>query len=175
MESMPDEVTVNLASQGPTHQLVYRLTKERFLETPLSAEGARRLGGRWNPVGIGILYTSASPELTLLEQLVHLPTLPYEDLPRLHLVTLALPEKPRMLTSDELPANWRDEADFSANHKLLASWLRLPDVLAIGVPSAVVPDSLNYLIHPGHPFFEKVMLVGSKPFPIDSRLWRSNP
>ena len=44
---------------------VYRLIKERFTATPLSAEGARRLGGRWNPPGIGVLYTSASPELVL--------------------------------------------------------------------------------------------------------------
>jgi RES domain-containing protein len=82
--------------------VVYRLVKERFLNTPLSAEGARRYGGRWNPVGVGILYTSASPELALLEQLVHLPALPYEDLPKLFLLTLALPEQPEKLTS--LPA-----------------------------------------------------------------------
>lgn len=56
--------------------LVYRLIKERFLASPLSVEGSRRWGGRWNPPGSGVLYTSASPELTLLEQLVHLPTMP---------------------------------------------------------------------------------------------------
>ena len=72
--------------------MAYRLVKERFMDAPLSTEGARRYGGRWNPPGVGILYTSASPELALLEQLVHLPTLPYEDLPRLFLLTLSLPD-----------------------------------------------------------------------------------
>ena len=94
---------------------VYRLIKERFLSTPLSAEGARRLGGRWNPPGIGVLYASASPELALLEQMVHLRSLPYSDLPRLVLLTLALPEPPRLLGVTELPENWRDESDFSEN------------------------------------------------------------
>jgi RES domain-containing protein len=110
----------------------------------------------------------------LLEQLVHLPTLPYDDLPRLCLLTLELPEPARVLTSGELPSNWRDEADFAANHKQLATWLRHPDVLAIGVPSAVVSESLNYLLHPAHPAYEQIRVVAGKPFPIDPRLWRTN-
>lgn len=152
---------------------VYRLVKERFLSTPLSAEGARRWGGRWNPPGIGILYTSATPELTLLEQLVHLPTMPYADLPRLFLLTLALPETPRVLSASELPQNWRDEADFTGNHQHLTGWLRIPDTLAIGVPSAVVSESLNYLLHPLHPTFEQIQVIESKPFPVDVRLWQA--
>lgn len=152
---------------------VYRLVKERFIETPLSAEGARRWGGRWNPKGIGILYTSATPELALLEQLVHLPTLRYDDLPRLFLLTLALPNEPRIIPSDTLPLNWRDEASFTGNHRLLANWLSTPDVLAVGVPSAVVAESLNYLLHPFHSSFSQIQVMESKPFPIDSRLWRS--
>lgn len=156
-------------------RLVYRLIKERFLATPLSVEGARRWGGRWNPPGTGILYTSATPELTLLEQLVHLPTLPYADLPRLCLLTLALPEQPRLMPPGEWPPTWRDEADFGANHQWLADWLANPDVLALGVPSAVVSESLNYLLHPLHPSFARIEVIQSKPFPVDPRLWRNNP
>ena len=151
----------------------YRLIKARFLDTPLSAEGARLWGGRWNPPGVGILYTSATPELTLLEQLVHLPTMPYADLPALHLLTLALPEPPHLLTLTELPPIWRDESEFRANHEHLADWLRQPDVLALGVPSAVVPESFNYLVHPRHPLFARIEVVQTKPFPVDPRLWRT--
>ncbi|WP_018618333.1 RES family NAD+ phosphorylase [Spirosoma luteum] len=150
---------------------VYRLIKERFLSTPLSTEGARRLGGRWNPPGIGVLYASASPELALLEQMVHLRSLPYSDLPRLVLLTLALPEPPRLLGVTELPENWRDESDFSENRKLIAPWLTRPDVLTLGVPSAVVPDSFNFLIHPLHPSFEGVTVERTSAFSVDARLW----
>ncbi len=152
---------------------VYRLVKERFLSTPLSTEGARRYGGRWNPVGVGILYTSASPELALLEQLVHLPELPFEDLPKLFLLTLALPDQPKRLTS--LPEGWRKEAGYEICHRLLADWLREPDVLAVGVPSAVVPESFNYLLHPRHASYEKIELLHTAPFEIDPRLWRKPP
>lgn len=151
---------------------VYRLIKERFLTTPLSAEGARRLGGRWNPVGIGILYTSASPELALLEQIVHLRSLPYRDLPRLVLLTLLLPDPPRLLNASDLPPDWRNEADFSANHQAIASWLAKPDVLTLGVPSAMVPDSFNYLLHPEHASYGRLTIARTSAFPVDARLWK---
>jgi RES domain-containing protein len=153
--------------------LAYRLVKGRFLDSPLSTEGARRYGGRWNPPGVGILYTSASPELALLEQLVHLPTLPYEDLPRLFLITLALPELPRPWR--ELPPTWREGASFGANHQHLADWLVNPDVLALGVPSAVVVESFHYLLHPRHPAYAQIEIVSTSHFGIDSRLWRDYP
>ena len=153
---------------------VYRLIKERFLSTPLSAEGARLYSGRWHPAGRGILYTSASPELALLEQLIHLPTLPYEDLPRLMLLTLSIPDDRRVLSLEELLVNWRDEASFSDNHRFMANWLVNPDVLAVGVPSAVVAESYNYLLHPAHRSFNKVELMSAKPFPIDPRLWQNS-
>lgn len=155
--------------------LLYRLIKERFAETPLSTEGARIHSGRWHPAGQGILYTSSSPELALLEQLVHLPQLPYEDLPRLVLLTLEVPCDRRILTPDELPEGWRDEARFGDNRRRMAPWLAAPDVLAVGVPSAVVAESLNYLLHPAHPLFRQVSVVSAKPFTIDPRLWRTPP
>jgi RES domain-containing protein len=165
----------NNTSVSVTEQqvLAYRLVKERFSGSPLSTEGARRYGGRWNPPGVGILYTSASPELALLEQLVHLPSLPYEDLPRLFLITLALPEWPKPLR--ELPPTWREGASFEANHQHLADWLVNPDVLALGVPSAVVVESFNYLLHPRHPAYAQIEIVSTSPFSIDSRLWREYP
>ena len=119
--------------------------------------------------GRGVLYTSSSPELALLEQLVYLPTLPYDDLPRLMLLTLSVPDNQRVLSLEELPVNWRDEASFIDNHRFIAN----PDVLATGVPSAVVAESYNYLLHPAHGSFAEVDIISAKPFPIDPRLWRT--
>lgn len=166
---MPESTGLNPAAHNPT--LAYRLVKERFIDTPLSSEGAKRYGGRWNPPGIGILYTSASPELALLEQLVHLPALPYQDLPKLFLITLALPFAPKSI---EFPLpNWRDPANFQQNHTLLKSWLNDPDVMSIRVPSAVVPESHNFLLHPLHNDYAKIEVLSSLPFNIDPRLWNT--
>ncbi|PSR55876.1 RES domain-containing protein [Adhaeribacter arboris] len=164
---MPEGST-SLSTERPV--VAYRLVKERFINSPLSTEGARRYGGRWNPPGIGILYTSASPELALLEQLVHLPALPYEDLPHLFLVTLALPELPVPLP--ELPPDWREEAEYQVNYQALAEWLANPKVLALEVPSAVVVESKNYLLHPRHLAYARVEVINTSPFNIDARLWR---
>jgi RES domain-containing protein len=69
--------------------LVYRLYKSSYIADPLSAEGARRAGGRWNPKGYPILYTSATPELALLEVVAHLnPTF----IPKFHLLVLDVPD-----------------------------------------------------------------------------------
>ena len=166
---MPESVLAD--SNADKRTIVYRLVKERFSDAPLSTEGARKYGGRWNPVGIGILYTSSSPELALLEQLVHLPALPYSDLPRLVLIKLALPGTPKIL--EGLPPKWRESEDYKTNHQLIGNWLNNPDVIAIGVPSAVVAESYNYLLHPLHVDYAAIQVVDTYPFSIDPRLWNS--
>jgi RES domain-containing protein len=87
-------------------------------------------------------------------------------------LTLVLHEKPRLLNASDLPTEWRDEADFSVNHQAIAARLAKPDVLAIGLPSAVVPDSFNYLLHPAHASFEQIIAARTSAFPIDARLWK---
>jgi RES domain-containing protein len=97
--------------------------------------------------------------------------LPYSDLPKLLLLTLNLPEPPRLISPQELPLTWRDESDYSANHQFLIDWLTRPDVFAVGISSAVVAESVNYLLHPQHPSFERVKVTRSSAFSIDPRLW----
>ena len=70
---------------------VYRILKEPYWDDPLSVIGAEITGGRWNPPGQGILYTATSPELALLETLVHFPKVVYKQLPRLRVFTLEIP------------------------------------------------------------------------------------
>ena len=168
MESMPERIISDPTVNNRT--MAYRLVKERFLDIPLSSEGARKYGGRWNPVGIGILYTSASPELALLEQLVHLPALPYQDLPRLFLITLVFPSTPKNI--EKLSPKWREPANYHENHQLIEGWLNDPDVMALKVPSAVVAESSNFLLHPLHKDYAKIEILSTKSFNIDPRLWK---
>ena len=86
--------------------LVYRLYKSAYITEPLSAEGARRAGGRWNPKGYPILYTSATPELALLETVAHLNPL---YLPSFYLLVLDIPDAHHLVRLADLPANWQDE------------------------------------------------------------------
>jgi RES domain-containing protein len=152
--------------------LVYRLYKSNYIAQPLSAEGARRAGGRWNPKGYPILYTSATPELALLEIVAHLNPL---YLPNFHLLVLDIPETHHVVSLADLPANWQDEQQIEVLQSYLQDWLEGPNRLSVSVPSAIVDRSRNYLLHTLHPSFEDaVKIVENTPFRIDGRLLKAN-
>lgn len=147
--------------------LVYRLYKT-YTNEPLSAEGARRAGGRWNPKGFPILYTSATPELALLEIVAHLnPTF----IPKFHLLVLDIPDVHQLVSVADLPTDWQDEGQYTACQTFLSNWLTQPDGLTVSVPSAIVTRSRNYLLHTLHPAFgTDIKVVENAPFLLDNRL-----
>lgn len=131
---------------------VYRINKEPYQDDPLSVIGSERYGGRWNQKGTGILYTSRSPELALLEMLVHLPPIRLAELPHLYLSTLSLPEEPEAkrgptifwITPDRLPPRWQ-LGSMTLTQSILTDWLNEPFCLALAVPSAIIDVSYNLL------------------------------
>ena len=50
--------------------IVYRIANEGY-KSDISGEGAALYGGRWNSIGVKLLYTSQNISLTILESLVH--------------------------------------------------------------------------------------------------------
>lgn len=74
---------------------------------------------------------------------------------------------------DELPPYWNDER-YERTQWILRDWLTNPATLLAAVPSVVVPMSYNYLLHPAHPDFSKVLVMKQEPFPIEHRLWQDN-
>lgn len=153
--------------------LVYRLYKSTYITDPLWAEGARRAGGRWNPKGFGsgrppILYTSATPELALLEVMAHLNP---SFIPSFHLLVLDIPEDHRAVLETDLPPNWQDEQPGELLPAYLSDWLRQPDLLTVSVPSAIISRSRNYLLHTLYPgFIDRVRIMENEPFRIDARI-----
>ncbi|WP_407425962.1 RES family NAD+ phosphorylase [Arcticibacter sp.] len=151
--------------------VVYRIIRERFLDQALSSEGSRLYGARWNPKGIGILYTTSSPELGLVETLAHAPGVRYEDLPVYWLSSIEIPDDIRYYKSEEMPRFWQDK-DYERTQHWLTTWLKTPHVLAIALPSVIVPFSNNILLHPKHRLFSQIQLLTQQKIPIDRRLWR---
>lgn len=149
--------------------LVYRLYKSAYIADPLSAEGARRAGGRWNPKGVPILYTSATPELALLEIIAHLNP---AFIPRFHLLVLDVPDPIRTVRLAQLPADWRDDDQCEPLQTYLTDWLTKPDGLSVGVPSSIVPRSTNYLLHTSYTgFTNQIRIIENEAFEIDARLY----
>ena len=148
----------------------YRTVKAKYADEPLATEGARLFGGRWNPKGFPLLYTTSSPALALVESLVHQPRVTYRKLPKLILFTLEVPADLTTYPLEELPAYWNEES-YERTQWFLRDWLQTPTTLIVAVPSVVVPMSNNYLIHPAHPHFTHIRVVKQEPFPVERRLW----
>ena len=151
--------------------VVFRVVRQKYADHPLDVMGTRINGGRWNPPGVGILYTAEHPALALVEILIHMPQVPYNELPLYQLFHLEIPDgSQRVLPVAELPSYWHENT-YAKSQLILTDWLNEPDVLALGVPSSVMPDGINYLLHPAHADYQRIRIVAEKPLAIDPRLW----
>ena len=136
----------------------------------LDGEGARRAGGRWNSPGIPVVYTSSTLSLAVLELLVHTdPDLVPTDL-RAFEIDVPASLTPAILDVGTLPANWRVIPNHPACRAIGDDWLNQGNHVLLGVPSAVIPEELNYLINPAHPGAGLIQVVRSRAFSLDQRL-----
>jgi RES domain-containing protein len=142
----------------------------RRVHSALNGEGARRAGGRWNSPGIPVVYTSSALSLAILELLVHTdPDLVPSDL---HAFEIEVPDSlpADILDRTKLPSGWRNIPNHPACRALGDDWLHRTNHVLLGVPSAVVPEELNYLINPAHRDAPLIKVVGSRAFSFDDRL-----
>lgn len=153
--------------------LVYRIQKRQFVDSILSGEGARLNGGRWNPMGVPLLYTSTTPELALLETLVHLNGTPVRDLPPFVQITIDMPDSVEIIEPDDLPTGW-DQVRFPNTLPFFLVPRLVPKypAMAFAVPSVVLMNSpsRNVLINPLHPLINQVKIVDITAHNFDERL-----
>jgi RES domain-containing protein len=144
----------------------------RRAHAAFDGEGARLYGGRWNPPGVAVVYTSATPSLAVLESLVHLDP---EDAPDdLVLIAAELPAALAVTTiaAETLPRNWRDPVAPQTLRSLGLKWVQAGKTVALAVPSAVLPSESNVLLNPAHPDFRKISVGRPERFTFDRRLAR---
>ncbi|NIY46479.1 RES family NAD+ phosphorylase [Cedecea colo] len=150
--------------------ILYRLTKTKYLSTAWTGYGAKEAGGRWNSIGVSMVYVSETASLTMLETLVHLHAAHILDY--FTLLRIDVPDDQiQSVDMNELPDNWADE---DAPFELTAYGDALyytKDSIALRVPSALSPVEFNYLLNPEHPeFFAIIQKAETIPFRFDSRL-----
>ena len=131
----------------------------------LSGDGAKLYGGRWNSVGLPIVYFAEHPALAVLEVRVHL-DLPPDLLPDDYvLMRAALPDEPPE-TVATMPPDPRAFGD---------DWLRSVRTAVLRLPSAILPASNNLLLNPRHMRAREANIVETVPYSFDPRLWRGVP
>jgi RES domain-containing protein len=151
----------------------WRVVKTVYASNPLDGEGARRAGGRWNPIGTPALYASDSLALAMMEVLVHfdtaMPMASYSatelDIPDAAIVSI----NPNLI-----PSGWPKLDSIPASQRSNYGMLVMRNLFAIEVPSVVVPRSCNYVINPAHADFpawaSKQLRRPPLPLNFDARL-----
>jgi len=150
---------------------LYRLTNRKYA-TSLSGLGAALYPGRWNAAAI---YTSTERGVCVLERLVHTPK---DRIPRhLALMTIHLSfDWPS--SNDDLVID-RSTGMHHLSFKTLAegtTWFEGSnqlgrDIVAVAVPSVIVPV-WNVVIYPrAKRFWDHVTLASVEPFDYDARLF----
>lgn len=154
--------------------LVWRIVSHRFADDAWSGEGARRYGSRWNTPGHGLVYTSGSVALAILEVLVNNPGVPISELEeRFRLVGAQVDAKlVEELPPADLPPGWNATPAGRASASVGDRWFREQRSVALRVPSVVVPREANYLVNPVHPDFGRVVCGEPERLRIDPRLAR---
>ena len=149
---------------------VWRIGERRHAAS-LDGEGARRYGGRWNSRGVAVVYASESIALATLEALVHVDS---NIIPRgLVLVAADIPAGVRIADLPDqpaLPKNWRRYPAPAALKAMGDHWVKGGKCAVLRVPSAIVPESFNYLINPAHADAAKIGHAIERLFAFDSRM-----
>ena len=98
-----------------------------------------------------------------------------------HLYRVEIPERVAVETvdSERLPAGWTglaapldETAPVTPLQKLGDAWWAARRTVAWLVPSALVPEEPNVLLHPEHPDFGKLRIERTRAFRYDPRLTR---
>jgi RES domain-containing protein len=152
---------------------LWRISKRKYAVTAFSGEGARRVGGRWNSRGQGMVYTSATLSLAALEVFVHMEVEDVATMLAYIRVNVPTELKIEYLEVAQLPPDWRNMPAPAVLATMGDRWFQSGSTAILAVPSVVIPMEYNYLINPAHPDFVKLTVGSPAAFELDPRLWKS--
>ncbi len=149
---------------------VWRFHREIY--GPLDTTGSLAYGGRWNPKGTPVLYTSHTFAGGLLELLAH-STVPRRP-PRNHVACLIdIPDTAGVTAlQPPFPAGWDHPDDYSVSLELVRAWLEAGTELCLEVPSVPgSPVERNIVIDARHPMFQQLAPIEKIGPVYDPRIW----
>lgn len=154
---------------------VWRICRERYVESALTGEGARLAGGRWNSVDVPMVYTSWCLSLAALEVFVNLD--PGNQPTDLVWIAIEAPVDEQWKRRDakefisSLPPHWR-ERDNPDTRMFGDDWIRSNRSAGLVVPSVLIEGEWNVLLNPAHPDAKKIRVVEKKPFRFEERMFK---
>jgi RES domain-containing protein len=143
--------------------VLWRISRHR----DLTGIGGLRAAGRWHYAGHPVVYLSENPASALLEVCVH--TAANDVPPGFTLLRIEGPElKILAVIESTLPHDWRTRLEVT--RKLGTDWLRKKEDVILRLPSAIVPQTTNFLVNPLHPDASRFRITAVFTYPFDGRI-----
>jgi RES domain-containing protein len=129
--------------------------------------GGLKANGRWHDLGQPVVYLSESPSAALLEVCVH--TSANDVPPDFTLLKIEGPELGiDIVAAGDLQKDWQTQ--LKVTRELGTQWLRKNEGVLLQVPSAIVPQTANFLFNPLHPDAVRFRIVEALTYPFDTRI-----
>lgn len=146
--------------------LLYRIAHKQHSRA-LFAPG---FSGRWNSEGKKVIYTAESIPLAFLESMLRRQGVGFNrDFNTMVIeVSDTLPVK--TINIQELPKGWRDSYDYRICQQIGDAWYDSYKTVLLKVPSAVLPEASNYVIHAAHLDYSSIKLVNVTSLIPDHRI-----
>ena len=143
--------------------ILWRISRHR----DLSGMGGLKAPGRWHYAGQPVVYLAETPASALLEVCVH--TSANDVPPEFTLLRIEGPDvKIPAIKSDGLPQDWRTHQETTRD--LGTSWLRKNRSALLQIPSAIVPETANFLFNPLYADAARFRISETFLYPFDVRL-----
>jgi RES domain-containing protein len=145
--------------------VLWRISRHR----DLSGIGGLRAGGRWHNPGQPVVYLTENPASALLEVCVH--TAVNDIPPEFTLLRIEGPEiEISAVAEADLTEGWQTR--FEITRSLGTDWLRKKEAVLLRLPSAIVPETMNFLFNPLHPDAGLFKITEALEYPFDGRIKR---
>ncbi len=133
----------------------------------LSGRGGLTIAGRWHHAGAPVVYLAETPSGALVEVCAH--TSANDIPPSFTLLKIVGPDLPvEEIEPATLDQDWAVRIEIT--RELGSEWLKRGSSALLRVPSALVPESANYLLNPLHKDAGLFQIEKSYQYPFDVRL-----
>lgn len=145
--------------------LLFRITKEKYLETYSGLGGSYEDGARWNRPGTPVLYFGLSAAVAMLEMANYTST-PGMVPPSYRLGVYEAPDDAPVdrLEPADWPEGWADFPPPASTQAIGDQWLRETGHFGLIVPSCAVPEGLGEImvVNPAHDSIRLVRLIEAR-------------
>ena len=135
--------------------LLYRIVHKKYSHS-LFASGMR---GRWNSEGNKVIYCAESIALAFLESMIRRQGVGFNKDFKIMIIKIPSKTKINIINVTALEKGWRDFNNYSKCQGPGNKWYNERKDLLLKVPSAVLPETFNYVINTMHPDYKKVKLI----------------